>query len=154
MKKNAFECFVVSFLPVIAVAVLGAIFVSLGREWFECLKRPSEFLPTFVFPIVWTAIYLIAGSILYQTCPCRELSRATKNLFAVNGLLNVAWCAVFFGLNMLFFGLVIIVINAVFSYLLVIFLRRDCATCSRIFFIYPLWLTLATFLNLAVWILN
>lgn len=69
----------------------------------------------------------------------------------INGILNVLWCLVFFTLKLTFVGVVVIVFNAVAS---VVFVRQIEGKIQYAMWIYPLWVMLATMLNVAVWILN
>lgn len=154
MKKENIIGYVLSVLSVVLVATLGWVFVDLGMDWFDGLKKPDEWVPNIVIPLMWTFIYLV--SILYLI----HLVRKEKNnkkvicLLIVNGILNVLWCLVFFAMNSLLGGLIIIILNLIASVLL---LREICKTSelfSYILVVYPLWLSVATCLNLAVWILN
>lgn len=59
-KKN-----IISLLSVILVAVLGTIFTQLGMQWFENLKKPTQWIPSFVIPIVWSVIYISVIIVLF-----------------------------------------------------------------------------------------
>ena len=74
-------------------------------------------------------------------------------LFVANGILNVLWCFVFFTLHHTFLGVVVIVINAVLGYMLYLKQEKD-NWLAKALLIYPIWLTIATLLNTAMWILN
>lgn len=43
---------------IVAVAGLGSFFVNLGMEWYTKLNTPSQWIPSFVIPIVWTIVYI------------------------------------------------------------------------------------------------
>lgn len=146
--------YVISAVFVVAVAVLGSVFTQLGMEWFEGLKKPGQWIPSFVIPIVWSVIYLsfIAVLILWQRK--KPLTRENTALLIINGVLNVLWCLVFFTLKSLFLGNVVIVINALFSIRLLFEISKENALYGLWLSIYPIWLCVATTLNLAVWILN
>ena len=64
MKNSTFKNIIFSFLPVLIVAVLGSVFVNIGSVWFSSLNTPSEWVPNFLIPIVWTIIYLISAYIM------------------------------------------------------------------------------------------
>ena len=154
MKSEKIIKYVLPVSSVLLVALLGWVFVDIGMDWFNGLRRPSEWIPNALIPIVWTFIYSIF--ILYTI----HLSRKEKNnknviwLLVVNGILNVLWCLVYFALNSLLGGLAIIILNLIASVWL---LREICKTSelySYILTVYPVWLSFATCLNLATWILN
>lgn len=136
------------------VAVLGSIFVNLGMDWFDSLIKPSQWIPNYVIPIVWTVIYLsfIIVLIVWQTK--KDIPTSTKVLLIINGILNVLWCLVFFALRQTFLGNIVIIINLIMGILLLINIYGNNKIYSYILSIYPVWLSIATTLNLAMWILN
>lgn len=148
-KKN-----IISLLSVILVAVLGTIFTQLGMQWFENLKKPTQWIPSFVIPIVWSVIYISVIIVLFLWQNKKPLTTENIVLFAINGFLNVLWCLVFFTFNSLFLGNVIIVINALFAIRLIFEICKEGSIYGLWLSIYPIWLCVATTLNLAVWILN
>lgn len=152
LKKNSDIIFTCIF--VIIVALLGSIFVSLGKDWFASLLKPSQWLPDFVISLLWTVIYILFAviiSVLFK----KELITKKIIVFAVlNGILNVLWCLVFFTLNLLFLGNIVIIINVFFAVLLIAELVKTNKIYVNILWIYPIWIFIATSLNTALWILN
>ena len=152
MEKK-FKNQILSVLSVVVVAVLGSVFVGLGMGWFNGLLKPDQWIPNFVIPIVWTLIYLIVSIYIAILSKSDRFDKNNIILFVVNGVLNVLWCLVFFTLHQTFLGLIVIVLNLVAGY--VLYLRQDRkVVLARVLVIYPLWLSIATLLNTAIWILN
>ncbi len=149
-KKNI----ILSIVCIILVAGLGTLFTQLGMGWFASLDLPSQWIPAFIFPIVWSVIYISFGIILYLWQANESFGKTTTILLLINGALNVIWCLVFFTLKLTFLGNVIIVVNTIFAFALIINIIKQKRTYGLILSIYPIWLSLATTLNLAVWILN
>ena len=122
--KNKFLTTILSISAVILVAVLGTIFVNLGMDWFNSLTKPSEWIPNIVIPIVWTVIYVAFAVYLYFAIKNNRLDNETSILLIVNGILNVLWCLVFFTLNSLLFGLIVIVVNLIFAIILIMTMHK------------------------------
>lgn len=150
MKKNI----IITIVSILLVAGIGSLFTQLGMEWFEGLDKPSQWIPSFIIPIVWTVIYLAFAIILIMWQNKTPLTKENIILLVVNGVLNVLWCLVFFTLNQLFLGNVIIIINALFALRLWFEITKQDALYGMILSIYPIWLCIATSLNTALWILN
>lgn len=150
MKKNG----IISIVAIVLVAGLGTIFTQLGMGWFDGLVKPTEWIPSFIIPIVWTVIYLAFAIILILWQKKRPLTTDNKILLIINGVLNILWCLIFFTLNQLFLGVVVIVINALFALRLLFEICKENALYGLILSIYPIWLCIATMLNTALWILN
>ncbi len=111
-------------LSVLVVAGVGSIFVNLGMDWYAGLTKPTEWIPNFVIPLVWSVIYLLFAIILSILSKQNLLTKKTIYLCVFNGIFNVLWCLVFFTLNQLFIGNIIIIINAFIGVFLLISLSR------------------------------
>lgn len=153
MKRNWFINVLLSFGLVIIVAGLGSLFAGLGMDWFMGLVTPSQWIPGFVIPIVWTVIYITASVVIFLWLN-GGMPRNIAILFGINGVLNVLWCLLFFTLQLTFLGQVAIVINLIFAWVLLYNIFKEKEVYGLVLSIYPIWLSLATCLNLAIWILN
>lgn len=69
--------------------------------WYMALKKPSYNPPNWVFPIVWTTIYLCMGVSSYLIL--REGGWAVQSIpmafYGIQILLNFAWSPLFFHLR-------------------------------------------------------
>ena len=141
-------------LPIVVVAVLGSVFVNLGMEWFNALTKPSQWVPNIVIPIVWTIIYLTFAVILILWQSKQKISLKTIVLLSVNGVLNILWCLVFFTLNLTLVGNIVIILNLIAGFWLWLDILKQKPIYGYVLTIYPIWLSIATTLNLALWVLN
>ncbi len=146
--------YVVVGLSVALVAGLGSLFVNLGLDWFETLTKPSRFVPSFVFGVVWSVIYVTFAIVICLWIRKEKLPKSTFVLLILNGVLNVLWCLLFFTLNNTILGLLAILINLIVAILLSVNMFKHKPVYAYITSIYPVWISLATCLNLALWILN
>ena len=103
---------------VVAVAVLGSIFVNLGMEWFDGLSKPSEWPPNVLIPIVWTVIYLVAIAYLWIALNRNGINKELAVLLGVNG--GVKCCMVF---NLLY-------LPRIAWWIGVYFTKFDCGNCA------------------------
>lgn len=152
-KKDTFNIILI-IASVLLVAGLSSLFVNLGMEWYSKLNTPTQWIPNIVIPIVWTIIYIlfaIVFSLLYKEA---FVDKKMLILSIINGVLNVLWCLVFFTLNQLLLGNILIILNAFFATFLVIEMLRTERWYANLLLIYPIWIYIATSLNLALWILN
>lgn len=153
MERKSFWNYFLGIALVVLTAVVGNVFTSMGRDWYQNLNLPTQWVPDFVFPIMWSVIYtLIALAIVYLIYN-DEVTSTLFWLFALNACLNVLWCLAFFALQSTIWGQVIIICNLTLG----IFLVLEIASIfpvAKVLWIYPLWLMVATSLNTAIWILN
>lgn len=155
MERSKIKKIIITILNILVVAVLGSVFVNLGMDWFNSLYRPSQWIPNIVIPIVWTCIYLIFAIVLSVWISRRGgLPKSVSILLIINGILNVLWCLVFFTLHLTFIGNIVIILNLIMAYYLVLDIRKYNVVYFYFTAIYPIWISIATTLNTALWILN
>lgn len=145
---------IISTISIVLVAVLGSVFVNIGMEWFNSLAKPSQWIPNIVIPIVWSVIYLLAIICNIILIKQEKINKTLLTCLILNGIINILWCLVFFTLNLTFIGLITIIINLILGWFLWINLQKTENLLAKILIIYPIWLSIATTLNLALWILN
>lgn len=151
---NLIKNLLLSFGIVLVVAGLGTLFTQLGMPWFDALNKPTEWIPAYIIPIVWTIIYLCVAVVLFLWSQNPGVPNQVIVLFAINGILNVLWCLLFFTINSLILGVIAILFNLVFAIYLLMSIEKYRPLYARALLIYPVWLLIATSLNMAVWILN
>ncbi|MBQ8845453.1 MAG: tryptophan-rich sensory protein [Clostridia bacterium] len=146
--------YVIVVLSIVLVAGLGSLFVNLGLDWFGKLEKPTNFIPSFVIPVVWSIIYTSYAIVLCIWLKNENIPISTIVFLILNGVFNILWCLFFFTLNNTLLGLIVIVINLILAILLTIDIYKKIPLFSYILSLYPVWLCLATCLNLSTWILN
>mgnify|MGYP002627217797 CR=1 FL=1 len=145
---------IITLTSILLVAVLGTVFVNLGMDWFNGLVKPNQWILNIIIPIVWTIIYLAFAVVLTLWQLKNTLNKKIVILLILNGLLNVLWCLIFFALHLTLLGNITIIINLIAGILLINEFKNANITYWPILIIYPIWLSIATALNTALWILN
>lgn len=152
-RKNVVKI-IIAIVSILIVAVLGSVLVNIGMDWFNALEKPTQWIANIVIPIMWTVIYLTFGIVLSIWIVKDGIPRNVIILLVINGLLNVLWCLVFFTLQLTFIGNIVIVLNLIAGFALFFAIYRTQPLYALLTVIYPIWLSLATTLNTALWILN
>lgn len=153
MKNKALKIGITLF-SIVLVAGLGSLFVNLGSDWFNSLIKPTQWIPNILIPIMWTIIYLSFAVILTLWQLKSDLPKSVIIWLVINGVLNVLWCLFFFTLNLTFLGNILIVLNLIAGFVLFVQIDKYKPIYAYVTALYPIWLSLATTLNLALWILN
>lgn len=152
-KRNIIYIVVV-ILSIAVVAVLGSVFVNLGMDWFNMLVKPTQWIPNILIPIVWTIIYITFGVIFSLWILKSGIPTNVVIWLVINGILNILWCLLFFTLKLTLVGNIVIILNLIAGIVLLIQILKSNRIYGIITSIYPIWLSIATSLNLALWILN
>lgn len=153
LKSNSLKNTII-ISSIVIIAGLGTLFTAIGQNWFSTLFRPTQWVPSFVFGVVWTIIYSIFAVLLINWAKKQAVPKSTLVLLVLNGLFNVLWCLVFFTLKQTLLGNIVILINSILAILLLIDIWGKNKIYAYITAIYPLWILIATTLNTAIWILN
>ena len=121
--------------------------------WYRSLRKPSWTPPNWVFPVVWTVLYIAIAVAAARVAPLPGSAFAMA-FWALQITLNSIWTPNFFGMHRIGIGLVIIILLwlAVLSTMLAFFSLDTLA--GWLFAPYLLWVTIATALNFSVWRLN
>ena len=152
--KSKIISYVIILISIGLIAGVGSLLVNLGMDWYVSLDKPNQFVPNFLIPIVWTVIYIVFAIVLCLLSNDAVINAKTIILLTISGILNVIWCLLFFAFNLTFWGVVSIVLLLISSYLVVLDLLKYNKFYVYFTNIYPLWVSIATTLNLALWILN
>ncbi|UCH76052.1 MAG: tryptophan-rich sensory protein [Rhodospirillales bacterium] len=140
-----------------AVSIIGGA-VTRGSidTWYRALDKPAFNPPDWVFPIVWTALYVmmaIAAWRVWRRAPIRTTWPALS-AFAVQLTLNLAWSFLFFGLQRIELALAeIVVLLLAIAVSARLFWRID-RWAGALMAPYFLWVCYATALNAALFLIN
>ena len=80
--------------------------------WYAQLIKPPGTPPNWVFPVVWTTLYVLmalAGWLLWDRADESTTRRTAIAFFLVQLGLNASWSPVFFGAKAVVAGLLIII---------------------------------------------
>ncbi|HUG62186.1 MAG TPA: TspO/MBR family protein [Methylomirabilota bacterium] len=113
-------------IPILAASAaicLGAAAVgSLATRpeiegWYRSIEKPWFNPPDWIFGPVWTVLFIVMAGVLWQiwrtpvvTAVEIAARRRALTAFAVQLVLNVGWSVVFFGLNSIAGGMVVVVL--------------------------------------------
>ena len=86
-----------TFLAACAAAAASGAMIQPG-DWHDTLKKPSWTPPSWVFPVVWTTLYL---AMAYAAMRVALTPNGQQGLafWALQIALNTLWTPVFFGLH-------------------------------------------------------
>ncbi len=157
-SARAILTLVIALLIPLAVGGLGGWATSRSVEsWYPTLAKPSWNPPSWVFGLVWTALYLLMGLAAWRIWRLGwedPAVRTALGLFALQLLFNLAWSFLFFAFQRLDLALIeIIILLALVAVTTLRFLSLD-RVSGLLLVPYLLWTAFATLLNASIWWLN
>lgn len=157
LVPRSLAALLLSFLCCFAISGLGgAITAGPVRSWYPALVKPPLTPPDLVFPIVWTLLYALMAVAAWLVWRNSGLQRThgALTLFGLQLLLNLAWSALFFGLQRPDLALAeIVVLWGMIAATLLAFLRHD-RRAALLLVPYLAWVGFAIWLNAGIWWLN
>ena len=156
-SKINYKTLAISILIPLAVGGLSALFTMGSMKDFEALRQPPLSPPSWLFPVVWTALFILMGISLYLVLESPDSIDGKEKAFKVYFLqlaFNFMWSIIFFN-----FG----AYEIAFAWLIAL-LALIVVTIARFFKIsalagvlmlpYIAWVAFAAYLNLAIAYLN
>jgi translocator protein len=134
-----------------AAAATGAMFQP--GDWYDALKKPSWTPPDWVFPVTWTVLYVLMAWSAARVAVLPDSGQAMA-YWALQIAFNTLWTPVFFGLNRLGAGMVIILgLWTSVALTTLAFFGLD-VWAGLMFLPYLVWVSIASALNWSVWRMN
>lgn len=152
-KLSKFKIYFKAILiPLIVGGIVGVIMS--GSIDYNTLKQPPLAPPSWLFPVVWTLLYILMGVSYGLLEEKGKLDTKTKVIYYVQLGINALWSIIFFVLKLRLLAFVwIILLNvAVIWYILTLYNKDKTAGWLQI--PYLVWISFATYLNYAVYLLN
>ena len=151
------KALIISVVVTFAAGFLGAL---AGKDYFNDylnLYKPVFAPPSFVFPVVWTILYILMAIAVYRVylkiySGLKE-ARAIK-LYTIQLILNFLWPVIFF--NFRLYGISFFELLFLLIFILITtfeFLKID-KLSAFLMIPYIVWVSFAGVLNYAIWMMN
>jgi len=150
--------YIISVAIALGVGALSALFTRGNMDIYDRIQTPPLSPPGILFPIVWTILYILMGISSARVYVIgKEEDISTYNALKTYGIqlaVNFFWSIIFFNAEAFLFAFVWILL----LWLLIIKMIKEFNTISpfaaKLQVPYLLWVTFATYLNLAIYLLN
>ncbi len=139
-------------LAALVAASSGAVFKP--GDWYDTLRKPGWTPRPWVFPVVWTPLYVMIALSGWLAWREGTLLSPPFLIYAVQLVLNAGWSAVFFGLrrpDLAFAELLLLWLSILAT---IVAFAPLSAAAAWLLVPYLTWVTIAGALNLTVWRLN
>ena len=139
-------------IPIIVGGIVGLI-ISDSID-YDTLTKPFLSPPSLLFPIMWTVLYFLM-CISYGILKIRHLDDTKiKIIYYLQLFVNAFWSIFFFSLKWRLFSFIwILLLDFLVGWMIVLFYRKN-KTASLLQLPYLFWILFASYLNLAIYLLN
>ena len=128
-----------------------------NTDIYSKINQPPLAPPSWVFPVVWTVLYLLMGISLYIVWNTRADSGKKQLAFLLFGIqlfLNLIWSPIFFGLQLFLPALIVLVFTWIFTAAMIVSFYAISKPAALLQIPYIIWLTFAGYLNFAIYLIN
>lgn len=153
MKKQ-WKTLVICIAIPLAVGVLSALLTRGGMMTFAELNKPALSPPAWLFPVVWTILYVLMGIASYLVVISKKPNGAALITYGLQLVFNFFWSIIFFNLQAYLFAFVWLVILWVLILKTTVKFFKIDETAGILMIPYLLWVTFAGYLNLSIYLLN
>jgi len=149
---------IVSVVVSFAAGGIGSLFTFKAiPTWYQGLKKPPYTPPNWVFGPVWAALYSLMGIsvfLVWQKGLATNGVMLALTLFGFQLVLNALWSVIFFGMKSKGGGVIIIIVLWLLILATIITSFQVSAWAGALLIPYIVWVSIASYLNIGVWLLN
>ncbi len=123
-------------------------------ETFQSLNKPALSPPGWLFPVVWTVLYILMGIASYLVLTSGQPNRAALTVYGIQLVFNFFWSIIFFNLESYLFAFIWLVFLWILIFTTMILFYRISKPAGYLLLPYLLWVTFAGYLNFCIYLLN
>ncbi len=156
MKINKRLLLICIAIPLI-VGIVAGLLTKNSVEVFAILEKPPLEPPAWLFPVVWTILYILMGIssyiILTSDASREEIEDAIK-IYIYQLIVNFLWPTFFFNFQWYLFSFVWLVLLWILVFIMIRKFYDISKVAAYLNVPYIIWLTFAGYLNAGIWLLN
>ena len=149
MKIDLKKLLVALAVP-LAVGGLSALLSRVATERFDSLEKPPLAPPSWVFPVVWTVLFVLMGIASYLVA----VEKAALTVYGIQLAFNFAWTLIFFNAGAYLFAFVWLIILWLLIITTVYLFSKIRFAAGLLLVPYALWVAFAGYLNFSIYLLN
>ena len=156
VKKNRKLLLICIAIP-LGVGALSAWLTRGSMQTFEMVQKPPLSPPGWLFPIVWTILYILMGVSSYliiQSGAEEEAVNSALSVYVYQLIVNFLWSTFFFNFGWYLFSFIWLVLLWVLVLIMIVRFYNISRLAGILQIPYLIWVTFAGYLNLGIWLLN
>lgn len=148
---------IISLIISVGTGMLAGFLTQNSMAVYEPFNKPPLSPPAWVFPVVWTILYILMGISAYRVYEAEgdgEQKEKALSLYLFQLFFNFLWSIVFFNFQnyLLAFGILLILWVLILA--MIINFKKVDPLAAWLQIPYLIWVSFAGYLNLAIYLLN
>lgn len=149
--KINWKALFISIAISLGTGIVSSILTGRAMREYQNLYQPPLAPPGWLFPVVWTILYILMGVAAYLVWETGDTEvRNALTLYLVQLLLNALWPIFFFRFHAYFLAFAELLLLWLAIYLTIKQFKEINRTAALLMLPYLAWVTFAAYLNLAI----
>lgn len=148
--KNLITCIAI----LLAVGSLSALLTQNSMETFQTINKPAFAPPGWLFPVVWTFLYVLMGIASYLVVTSGKPNDTALTFYGIQLAFNFFWSIIFFNLELYLLAFIWLVILWLLILKTTSLFYQISKPAGYLMIPYLLWVTFAGYLNFYIYLLN
>lgn len=157
MRKINWKKLLLCLAVPVAAGGLSALITGKDMNIYQTVSRPPLSPPGWIFPVMWTILYILMGVSLYIVAESKTSNNEKSSAyraFAMQLALNFIWSPIFFSLQNFLLAFTVLLAMWVAVLIMLVRFYKINKIAGLLQIPYLLWITFAGYLNLGIYLLN
>lgn len=152
--KYQWKKLIICLVIPLAVGSLSAFLTRNSMETFGSINKPILAPPAWLFPVVWTILYILMGIASYLVLTSGKENRTALIVYSIQLVFNFLWSIIFFNLGLYLFAFIWLVLLWLLILETAVLFYQISKPAGYLMLPYLLWVTFAGYLNYFIYLLN
>ncbi|MBA4701289.1 MAG: tryptophan-rich sensory protein [Ruminococcus sp.] len=154
MKPQNRSALIISILIPLAIGSFSAL-ISGNMSMYSSLNKPELSPPAFIFPIVWTILYILMGVSSYIVYSSNNPNtRNALKIYVLQLFFNFCWSIIFFGFSQYLFAFLWLIVLIILIIIMIKQFYKISPIAAYLQIPYLLWCMFAAYLNFIIYLRN
>jgi tryptophan-rich sensory protein len=154
MKPQNRSALIISILIPLAIGSFSAL-ISGNMSMYSSLNKPELSPPAFIFPIVWTILYILMGVSSYIVYSSNNPNtRNALKIYVLQLFFNFCWSIFFFGFSQYLFAFLWLIVLIILIIIMIKQFYKISPIAAYLQIPYLLWCMFAAYLNFIIYLRN
>ncbi len=157
MKKHNLADALIFIISAELVGVVSALLSGGFSDFYDKYIEPPLLPPSWLFPVVWSILYAVMGFsayLIYSSEADKIKINKALVIYWTQLAVNFLWSIVFFRFEALWMAFVLILLLLALIIAMILSFKKLRPVAGYINIPYLLWVSFATYLNLAIAVIN
>lgn len=142
----------------LAVGGLSALITKDSMDMFDKINQPFLSPPSWLFPVVWTVLYILMGvsiGMIYESnSGTKEDKKKAFVLYGLNLMVNFFWSIIFFNFQAFLIAFLWLILLIFIIMKMITAFNKIKPAAAYLQIPYIVWCCFASYLTASIWLMN